>query len=744
MVETRDLEVISIEINQITQDFLEEFVKSCFEYLVLLNQGRYIGIVSTDILSRNGKWMTDSIVYDNNVFQNARKYFEIEKNRGSLLGLTDADGNLLTFLVWNQRAESTITYREFQKEKLLHLLKAGRNIELRNWDEYTDECYRNLKSYSNNIILSGRNWEICGERPFDGIEQLQNRIVVDKNGICFPVKEFLVETITELKPEFQDKKWYVWMDSWLSLTRLAELVFDYGFIPDGLCELRQYRETQRVLGIDVIDVESIANQEEIIILVDFENEKQSLKKYVSEEKIVLFRSLFQHRASLIKNNVFQTWGGKEELEQFRRTMPEINVSYRNRNDENETKGLLLWEFCSNKSAESYREYISEINKNVRLYTPKRIYETKGSASASLKIKIFDKAIEENRKCILYGIESHYTNYWIKLLETFHLSYEIMEDEEIKEWYGYEVASIYDLPNRYHPENVLVIVNKPYEKFPTAVKLLQDYGISMEDENCISIYEQFINQKLRYDYFDICAGKLSGSLAESKYPGYYIIGEDNPDDYKIMVVGSSSSDATLYTLKSWPEILYELLRRDGKKITLYDGAVSEYYSGQELSKVMRDTRILKPNMIISFSGINDTGEVLRRGKSYVNGVIGDNGKNSFEFWLENEKMMQQIASWNGASFYCFAEPQLYQNEHMGKYEKLFTKWRRQNKNVDQEWKKKVNNIVEYRWMVDLTGIFDENPEVYFDVCHMKTKGNEIIAQKVYEHIKQEIQGSLEGK
>lgn len=55
MVETRDLEVISIEIEQITQEFLAEFVKSGFQYLVLLAGGKYAGIVSADILSANGK-----------------------------------------------------------------------------------------------------------------------------------------------------------------------------------------------------------------------------------------------------------------------------------------------------------------------------------------------------------------------------------------------------------------------------------------------------------------------------------------------------------------------------------------------------------------------------------------------------------------------------------------------------------------------------------------------------------------
>lgn len=749
MVETRDLEVISIEIEQITQEFLVEFVKSSFEYLLLLSRGGYAGIVSTGILAANGKWMTDKLILDSNVFWNARKYFEIEENRGKLLALTDENNKLLTFLVWNQRSERTSEYVDIQKSKLLQLLKAGEKIELKNWDEYTDEYYQFLVKHCDkkNIILSGRNWELGpdGKNPGVNAEMAgkDKNIVADKNGIQYPAEEFQVDFLIEGNQEFEHKNWYLWLDCAFpsACTLLAEMVLEYGYVPDGICELRNQREIDRLWGFDVIDAENAAQQKESIIIVGKEKEKEFLKEFIPGEKIVVYNELFRNKVSFMQKGLFQTWGTKRELWRFRNDKLGISIKlpYQNRECQDDASGVLLWEYRSCKSSDGYKKYISTINKKVPLYVNKRGYEAPGGSSRMLKTKIFDKILEEKRRCILYGVQSHYTSDWIQLLERFQIEYEIMEDEEIENWYGYRVSSIYDLPYYYDDvEDICVIVNKPYDEFDRAIELLSDYGITIDEENCISIYEMLDNLKRGNWRSDLCIGQITEQLAESQYPGYCVLGDDMADDYKIMVLGGSTSDATLYNCKSWPEILQQLCKSNGKKVTIYDGAAAGYWSMQELAKTIRDAGILKPDMIISFSGTNDTGEIFEGcWVGYVNGVVGDNNENNFERWLENEKMMNEFAARIGAKFYCFAQPQQDQNEKLGKYGKLFTREMRRYCNFNQEWKKCVKTVTGHPWMIDLTDILDEFPDVYFDTCHVKTEGNTIIAEHIYEHIEKEI-------
>ena len=56
---------------------------------------------------------------------------------------------------------------------------------------------------------------------------------------------------------------------------------------------------------------------------------------------------------------------------------------------------------------------------------------------------------------------------------------------------------------------------------------------------------------------------------------------------------------------------------------------------------------------------------------------------------------------------------------------------------KNWKESVKAVKGLDWFIDLTDIFDDKPEVFFDVCHVYEKGNKVIAEKIYEHIKDEI-------
>lgn len=163
--------------------------------------------------------------------------------------------------------------------------------------------------------------------------------------------------------------------------------------------------------------------------------------------------------------------------------------------------------------------------------------------------------------------------------------------------------------------------------------------------------------------------------------------------------------------------------------------------QELSKVLRDAREIKPDMIISFSGLNDAG-VSELSAGYVNGVNGIMSgytNNKFEYWLDNEKMIWQEAERQNAKFYCFAQPIFYLNEKFRQYEvsKFFAIDFKNSPDICSDWRQRVKEVKGYPWFIDAMDILDDHLEVFFDMCHVTTEGNRIIAQHIYEYIKDDI-------
>ena len=75
---------------------------------------------------------------------------------------------------------------------------------------------------------------------------------------------------------------------------------------------------------------------------------------------------------------------------------------------------------------------------------------------------------------------------------------------------------------------------------------------------------------------------------------------------ILVLGGSTTDA-VYSDHSWPEELSKLMIQRGVSGTVVNGGTSGYSSNQELLKLVRDGLEFKPDIIISYGGVNDRGD-----------------------------------------------------------------------------------------------------------------------------------------
>jgi lysophospholipase L1-like esterase len=75
---------------------------------------------------------------------------------------------------------------------------------------------------------------------------------------------------------------------------------------------------------------------------------------------------------------------------------------------------------------------------------------------------------------------------------------------------------------------------------------------------------------------------------------------------ILTLGGSTTDGAKYG-HSWPEHLAKRMAREGLPGTVVNGGTGGYSTTQELFKLVRDGLVFEPDLVISYSGVNDRGD-----------------------------------------------------------------------------------------------------------------------------------------
>ena len=297
------------------------------------------------------------------------------------------------------------------------------------------------------------------------------------------------------------------------------------------------------------------------------------------------------------------------------------------------------------------------------------------------------------------------------------------------------------------------------------KKLNDLGLRhyFEYESAFNTYGLLTEAKWCMDV------NLGHSYCEDdKYPGFCVYGTEKGNNYKIVVLGGSATDGTMFPFKSWPEILYEELNTlcgEGE-VTVYNGGVNGYASGQELVKLIRDVLPLKPDMLIVYDGFSELTEDISHPFSFLyskkvfnyaaayleENMIGNckrsvelglqSKRNLYNNWLFCIRNMYAISKENNISFFSFCQPDLSSKKEKTTREKNMLlsvpngcMVARMEKGLRQ-FMEKTQGVFNY--IYDLSHIFDAQENIYMDKCHVWEVGNKIIAEKVEQIILPEIQ------
>lgn len=275
---------------------------------------------------------------------------------------------------------------------------------------------------------------------------------------------------------------------------------------------------------------------------------------------------------------------------------------------------------------------------------------------------------------------------------------------------------------------------------------------------------------------------SYSRGSDDYPGFIkfeYIQEACSEPIRIVTLGGSTTSAFSVRNKTWSEYLSNELQKKGVSHIIYCGGMQSYRVSQEVVKLIRDALLLKPDFIISYSGVNELdlrnsqslrhpflnyyqlemfeeiGRSLRDSDRKLTWGI-QNNMDVFEYWFMMERIMNSICETLKIRMKAFLQPILYTKakcyqtdaDVAAKYGFFYDLDRMEfvridddkNAHLELEFAKSFREngqIIHESWFCDLSSIFDDKEYVYMDTCHVYEKGNRLIAAKIFEEIYDEL-------
>lgn len=239
----------------------------------------------------------------------------------------------------------------------------------------------------------------------------------------------------------------------------------------------------------------------------------------------------------------------------------------------------------------------------------------------------------------------------------------------------------------------------------------------------------------------------------------------PDSKPLVIatLGGSTTDLN-FDPNNWPYWLKEFIEEKGHQVLIHSAGVAGYNSSKELLKMLRDILTLKPDIIISLSGINEffqhiegfpfTNEyelhvsenrptflfpnisallqttILTQEKVSL-GVYNNNS--AAQHWINNMRNMKAIADEHEIIFIPILQGAL------GTADRSFTQkeYKLMEEKIDAynykyataHYKEVRSQLENHPYINDFSQFFLDNDHYLIDLCHVTTEGNQELARRI---------------
>lgn len=356
-------------------------------------------------------------------------------------------------------------------------------------------------------------------------------------------------------------------------------------------------------------------------------------------------------------------------------------------------------------------------------------------SNSITFLVIDKALKVNKKFYILGNADQYGQLIEDILSTYGICCE-----------GYvEENGLYDM---YYEgmEDKFFIVNA-IEQLDIEKKCdqLEKMGVSINALAYTGI--GYVNLKSPcYENIPDCLVDYAPLYAD--FNGINVHG-NREAQFRIIILGGSTSTTRRHRSKSWVEFLYEILLKEVGEVVIYNFANGGNDVVVELLKLLRDGCHLHPDYVISLSGVNNVWrKKLAVNQFHVESPIKwikclnpnvriNSGieveEDLFEFWLRIQKIMKEVAKVYGAHYLGVLQPMNRGKENKNLAEVMLF----EDEDAKSGAKSFHDNARSDDFYLNLLQIFENEENMYVDTVHYSEQANKIIAERIAYEVLQNL-------
>ncbi len=360
---------------------------------------------------------------------------------------------------------------------------------------------------------------------------------------------------------------------------------------------------------------------------------------------------------------------------------------------------------------------------------------------------------KDKTVVLYGADL--TGMAIKNQAEQHdidISYYVDSNEEKHGSYmmGKLIKSPFDLIYE-DREKLVVIITAAYKE--QIINTLVDIGLDPKR----NIITDVIDSRIHLDNIDALVGvsRSGQTMMDMRL-------KRSKEEKIVLCLGGSTTDPTYEGRKSWPAFLQEIIDEHGWPWRVVNGGMIGYSSSEQLLIFLREGIDLNPNMVLELSGYNDyspsddlPGGRYRYTCKYLHDTLvnfsrmysrehsvpplyfGELINDKFDIYIRNVRLMHAICSSFGMMFLELFQPNVFHLKYWNRFctDLVNEPYVKRLKENEESFANKIHiKKNSFPYIIDLTNALSMHPEVFIDVVHVNEEGNRIIANSVFDIIK----------